>query len=163
MSIAEEKTSAALDAFVKSAAALAQAEMTEDVVLARLRPLITEVTGVPPENIRMESNLVMDLGAESIDLLDLSFLVEEAFGITIEPNEFESRVKARIAPVAYEKDGELTEAALAELRRLMPEVDPTRLAPGLRRADLPVVLTVGVFVHLIRRKMAAKVEGESDA
>ena len=117
MSIAEENSSAALDSFAKPAAALAQAERTEEAVFTRLRPLITEVTGVPPENIRMESNFVMDLGAESIDLLDLSFLVEEAFGITIEPNEFESRVKARIAPVAYEKDGELTEAALAGPQR----------------------------------------------
>jgi acyl carrier protein len=137
--------------------------LTEQGVLDRLRSLITEVTGVPPQEIAMESVFMTDLGAESIDLLDLSFLVEEQFGITLEPNEFESRARARIPGGVFEKDGCLTEEALAELRRLMPEVDPRRLVPGLRRADLPVVLTVGVFVHLIQRKMAAKAEGESHA
>ena len=36
-----------------------------------------------------ESVLVADLGAESIDLLDLSFVIEETFNVTIEGNEIE--------------------------------------------------------------------------
>jgi len=133
--------------------------LTEQEVMDRLRPLITEVTGVPPHEIAMECVLMTDLGAESIDLLDLSFLVEEQFGITIEPNEFESRARARIPGGVFEKDGCLTDAALAELRRLLPEVRPDRLTAGLRRADLPTLLTVGVLVHLIQHKVAEK-DGE---
>jgi acyl carrier protein len=126
----------------------------DEETLARLKPLIQEVTGVPPQDIRMESVLVTDLGAESIDLLDLSFLIEETFGVTIEANELEREAKKRIPGGAYERDGVLTDEAIAELRRAMPEVDPRRLAPGLRKADLPSVLNVAVFVHLIRRKAA---------
>ncbi|MCX5670001.1 MAG: acyl carrier protein [Planctomycetota bacterium] len=137
--------------------------LAEQEVLERLRPLITEVTGVPPREIAIESVLMTDLGAESIDLLDLSFLVEEQFGITIEPNEFESRARARIPGGVFEKDGCLTDAALAELRQLLPEVRPDRLTAGLRRADLPTVLTVGVLVHLIQRKAAEKDGGVGHA
>jgi acyl carrier protein len=127
---------------------------TEADILARLKPLIHEVTGAAPQDIRMESVFMTDLGAESIDLLDLSFLIEETFGVTIEANEFEREAKSRIPGGVYERDGVLTDEAIEELRRAMPEVDPRRLAPGLRKADLPTVLNVAVFVHLIQRKMA---------
>jgi len=127
--------------------------MTDEEILERLVPLIAEVTGARPEEIRPESVLVEDLGAESIDLLDLSFLIERAFGIKIEPNEFEKRVRARIPGGVYERDGILTAEAIVELRGALPEIEPARLAPGLRKVDLPALLTVSVFVHLIQRKI----------
>lgn len=127
--------------------------MTEQEVFAKLQDLIKSVLGIAKDKITMESVLVNDLGAESIDLLDLSFLIEEAFGITIEPNEFEREVKERIAGGVYEKNGYLTDEALAELRKSLPEVDQSRLVQGLRKAEIPTLLTVSVFVHLIQKKL----------
>lgn len=132
--------------------------MTEDEIFQELKPLIMEVTGARADQIRPESVLVEDLGAESIDLVDLSFLIEEKFGVTIEANEFERRARARIPGGVYEKDGLLTAEALAELREAMPEIDPERLKVGLRKVDLPALLTVSVFVHLIQRKRAEMVD-----
>ncbi len=51
--------------------------MTETEVFDKLLPLIREVTGARANQVTMTSNLMEDLGAESIDLLDLSFLIEE--------------------------------------------------------------------------------------
>ena len=135
----------------------------EREVFDRLAPLIVEVTGEPEEAIQMDSILSADLGAESLDLLDLSFLIEEEFGIVLEADEFESRAKARIPGGEYERDGHLTEAALAELRRALPEVPPQRLQAPLRKSELPSVLTVAVFVHLIQRKLAEKGEAHVGA
>ena len=70
--------------------------MTEQEIYERLRGLIRQVLGIKLETITMESVLVKDLGAESIDLLDLSFLIEDNFGLVIEPNEFEKEAKTRI-------------------------------------------------------------------
>jgi len=137
--------------------------MTEQQVFDKLVPLVSQVTGVHPDQIAMHHVLVADLGAESLDLLDLSFLIEEAFGITIEPNEFESQAKKRIPGGAYEQDGFLTSAAVTELRVALPEVDPRKLVPGIRKADLPSLLTVSVFVHLIQRKLAERMAGRADA
>jgi len=130
--------------------------MTAREVFEKLRPLVSEVTGVPPDQIEMHHVLVTDLGAESLDLLDLSFLIEEAFGITLEPDELEQQAKARRPGVVYEKDGYLTAEALEELQQELPEVAPERLRAGLRRADLPSLLPVSAFVRMIRRKVAAK-------
>ena len=89
--------------------------MTEPEVFDKLMPLIREVTGARPEQIRMESGLMADLGAESIDLLDLSFLIEETFGVALEADGFEHQAGERLGGGAYEVDGVLTDAALAEL------------------------------------------------
>ena len=128
--------------------------MTEQEVFDRLLPLVREVTGAREHQIRMESGLMEDLGAESLDLLDLSFLIEETFGVTIAADEFERQATARRPAISYERDGVLTEEAICELRKALPEVPPERLQPGMPKAAVPRVLNVAVFVHLIQRKLA---------
>jgi acyl carrier protein len=129
--------------------------MTEEEIFEQLKPLLVEVLGVSAEAIRMDSVLVKDLGAESIDLLDLTFRIEERFKVAIEANEIEREAKRRLPGGQYEKDGYLTEAALAEIRQIVPELDPSRLVKGLRKSGLPSLLTVSFFVRLIARKLAA--------
>jgi acyl carrier protein len=137
--------------------------VTEQEVFTELRPLVREVTGAKLEAVGMDSVLMQDLGAESLDLLDLSFLIEERFGITIEPDEFERRARARIPGGVYERDGYLSPEALAELRQALPELKAGVISEGLRRADLPSLLTVSVFVHLIGSKLAEKAEASRHA
>jgi len=126
--------------------------MNEKEVLERLTPLLSEALGVNESDVRMDAGLVENLGAESIDLLDLSFLIEREFGITIGPNEFEMAARERLPGGEYEKDGYLVPEALEELKKVLPEVPGERFAAGLRKADIPSLLTVAVFVHLIQRK-----------
>jgi len=137
--------------------------MTNQEILEALKPLIVNVLGVRPESIRPENVLVADLGAESIDLLDLTFLIEETFQVRIEANEIEREAKQRLADGVYEKDGFLTEAALEEIRKRTPELDASKLVKGLRKVDLPALLTVSFFVSLIARKLAAQREGATHA
>jgi acyl carrier protein len=130
--------------------------MSENEILERMKPLLVEVLGVAPEKIRRESVLVSELGAESIDLLDLSFRIEETFGVTIEANEIEREASQRLPGGVFEKDGRLTAAALEELRKSLPELDASKLVMGLRKLDLPSLLTVQFFVRLVTRKLGAK-------
>ena len=133
--------------------------MTKQEILEELKPLLVEVLGVTPERVRLESVLVSELGAESIDLLDLSFRIEEKFEVRIEANEMERDAIKRLPGGVYEKDGYLTEAAIGEIRKSLPELDPGKFAKGLRKVDLPSLLTVSFFVQLIASKLAAKKEG----
>jgi len=137
--------------------------MTESEIFEKLLPLICEVTGAREGEVTMDSNLMADLGAESIDLLDLSFLIEETFGIAIEADEFERQASRQIPDGRYEQDGCLTPEAIEELRKALPEVPPERLRPGLRKIEVPSVLNVAVFVHLIQRKMASRPQEVVDA
>ncbi len=137
--------------------------MTEQKIFTKLLPLIREVTGAREEQISMDSNLMEDLGAESLDLLDLSFLIEEMFDVTIEADEFERQARKHIPDGMYERDGKLTEEALEELKKALPEVPPEKLRPGLKKTEVPGVLTVAVFVHLIQRKLTDPDRETSDA
>ena len=137
--------------------------MTETEIFEQLKPLLVEVLGVSPDEIEPTSVLVADLGAESIDLLDLSFRIEERFQVTIEANEIEREAKKRLPGGVYEKEGYLTEEAIAEIRKAVPELPRDRLVKGLRKTDLPSLLTVGFFVHLVARKLAAKEQGSFHA
>ena len=136
---------------------------TEPEILEKLKPLLVEVLGVRPDQIHPHSELVTHLGAESIDLLDLTFRIEETFQVRIEANELEREAIKQLPGGVFEKDGKLTEEALAELRRAAPELDPAKLVTGLRKADLPALLTVGFFVSLIQRKLSLNTEGGTHA
>jgi acyl carrier protein len=137
--------------------------MTDTEILERLKPLITEIMSVPAERIQWNSVLVRDLGAESIDLLDLSFRIEEVFQVTLEANEIEREARKKMPGGVYEKDGFLTDEALAQIAASAPEIDASRLVKGLRKNDLPALLTVGFFVRLIARKMEAREQEQSHA
>jgi acyl carrier protein len=132
-------------------------------IFKKLLPLVQEITGAKQNNIKMESNLMEDLGAESIDLLDLSFLIEETFGITIEADEFERQASKCIPRGKYEQDGFLTAEAIEQLKRALPEVPPEKLHTGLKKIELPSVLNVAVFVHIIQRKLSEKQQEVTDA
>lgn len=130
--------------------------MTEEEIFEKLMPLVREVTGVREDQVTMESGLMQDLGAESVDLLDFSFLIEETFDIVINADEFEQQTSKRLNNKEYEEDGVLTNEAIEELRKALPEVPVEYLKPGLKKIELPSVLNVAVFVHLIQRKLAEK-------
>jgi acyl carrier protein len=137
--------------------------MTEQEIFIQLLPLVREVTGAKEDQIHMESNLVKDLGAESVDLLDFSFLIEETFGVIIEPDEFEQQATQRIPGGVYDQGGYLTDEALEELKKALPEVPAENFKPGLKKIELPAILNVAVFVHLIQRKLTEKLQEASDA
>jgi acyl carrier protein len=137
--------------------------MTEQEIFQKLLPLVREVTGARPEQIKMDSSLMQDLGAESIDLLDFSFLIEEEFDVTIESDEFERQATERIPEGVFEKDGLLTDEALEELKKALPEIPSDQLKPGLKKIELPSVLNVAVFVHLVQRKLTEKLREDNNA
>jgi len=132
-------------------------------ILEQLKPLLVEVLGVRPDEIHPHCELVGDLGAESIDLLDLTFRIEEAFKVRIEANELERQAIRQMPGGVYERDGYLTDEALAQLRRAAPELDAEKLVAGLRKADIPALLTVGFFVSLIQRKLSVNEKGATHA
>jgi len=126
--------------------------MTESEIFEAMKPLLVDVLGVAPETIRLESVLVADLGAESIDLLDLTFRIEERFKVRIESNEIEREAVKRLGGAPYEQNGLLTDEALAEIRAAAPELDASKIVKGLRKMDLPSLLTVSFFVRLVAKK-----------
>ena len=93
--------------------------MTENEVFEKLRGVLSNSLGVESELVTPEARITDDLGAESIDYLDIAFQTEKTFGIPIKPDEM---LLGASPDERYVRDGKITDAGLEELRRRMPHV-----------------------------------------
>ncbi len=126
-------------------------ESVEDVV----RQVVAEVRAVPPESVRLESNLMADLGADSLDFLDVVFKLEQAFDIQITRGEMERAARGDMTDDEFAPNGVISEKGLARLRELLPEAGD-RIQPGLKPARILSLFSVQTFVNLVRGKMSGQ-------
>lgn len=102
------------------------------------------------ESIEPHSSLIDDLGAESIDFLDIVFRLETEFGLRI-PNE-------EVWAGAFQRDAP-DEARIAEaiqrLRDRMPQFRWDRLPETIGRKELPRLITVNTIVDYLERRLSA--------
>ena len=94
------------------------------------------------------SSLIDDLGAESIDFIDIQYRLESAFGIEIGEDELWRGSLDLDDPRTF--DGKrLTDEAMAELRRRLPRFGWHRFAGGIAREDLPRLITVNTILDYL--------------
>jgi acyl carrier protein len=122
-------------------------------IYEKVRECIAETLALDKERIGLTTNL-MDLGAESLDFLDLLFRLESTFNIKIPRGGIQQAVKAGLKDGEYEQGGILSDEALNRLRQLMPEVDPAKLTKGLASRSIPTLFTTETFVNLVAWKLS---------
>jgi acyl carrier protein len=129
---------------------------SEDKALEqRVREIVAEAVAKSPEAVKLESNVMGDLGAESLDFLDIVFRLERAFEIQITRGEMERAARGDMSEDEFAPGGVISEKGLARLRELMPEAG-TRIQPGLRPTQILTLFTVQTFVNLVQGKKAGK-------
>lgn len=131
--------------------AAAAGKSVEEVV----RGIVAESLTRPLEEVKPESNLMADLGAESLDFLDIVFRIERAFEIQITRGEMERAARGDMSEEEFAPGGILSEKGLARLKELMPEAKD-RIVPGLRPTQILSLFTVQTFVNLAAGKKAGK-------
>jgi acyl carrier protein len=127
--------------------------MTRDEIVAGVRDCVATALDIDVGTVHEDDKVAEDLGADSIDLLDLVFQLEQRFGIKISPRGIERRAKEQLGETPLEIDGVYTPEALAQLRRELPEIPESELAPGLEMTRLPRLFRVTTFVNLVGRLM----------
>ncbi len=123
-----------------------------------VKEAIVEALGVDPEEVEENSSLFSDLGAESLDLLDIVFRLEKTFGIKIPKSGIQQDVlKAEgIKEEDVVVDGALTALGAEKLRENMKEVDGEKIQEGFRVDDIPTLFTVQTFVNIVKLQLANK-------
>jgi acyl carrier protein len=113
--------------------------------------IVAEALGIPPAEVKPHSSLVDDLGAESIDFIDIVFHLESVFDTLLSNEElWAGSVDLKSDdPAAIEK-------SVIRLRETMPEFPWERFPGPLTRRDLPRLITVNTICAHLRKHLAAQ-------
>ncbi|MDZ4848853.1 MAG: acyl carrier protein [Pirellulaceae bacterium] len=126
---------------------------TDDEVFTKVQAALVDALGVDDDEVTPEATMVGDLGAESIDFLDIVFKLEKAFGIKV-PRE-ELFPEDILTNASFVKDGKVTDTGISELKTRMPWADLSKFEANPRVQDFGDVLTVGDLCRYVQAKLAA--------
>lgn len=129
----------------------------------KVKEIIADSLCVDLEEVELSSYLMKDLGAESIDFLDIMFRLEKEYNIKIPQREIERRARGGIAPEEFEVDSVLQEKGAERLRELLPEIPNGDIKAGMSLRELPTVFTVEVFVNIVKRKLDGTLFGDGES
>ena len=125
---------------------------SRDEIFEKVRAALVDALGVDEEDVTPEATMVGDLGAESIDFLDIVFRIEKAFSIKIPRGElFPEDVLSSSEFVA---DGKVNAAGIAELKSRMPFADLTKFEANPSVQNFANTLTVEDMVRYVESKVA---------
>ncbi len=131
---------------------------TEEDVYDKVRDCFVEALGVDDEEVEKGARVIDDLGAESLDFLDIVFRLERAFDIKIPRGDLENQVQTSMGEEPYEIDGVLTQVALEKLRAVMTEVPTAEIQQGLKTKDIPRLFRVATFHNICVKLLQEKGE-----
>lgn len=126
--------------------------MSREETLQQIRGILVEALGVDEDEVGETVTLAGDLGAESIDFLDIAFRLEKTFSIKIPRGELFPPEEVFNNP-DYVEDGRMTPAGLAKLKEAMPHADFSDFEGDPTLERMPELFTVGTIVNYIERKL----------
>ena len=129
------------------------ATMTRDEIFGKVQHVLVEALSVDEDDVTPSARLMADLGAESIDFLDIVFRLEKTFNIKIPQEELMARdVLSNPGNIT---DKRLNPAGLAALKKAMPHVDLTEFEKDPNVDRIGDVYTVDAIVRFIEQKLQA--------
>jgi len=127
--------------------------VTRDELVTAVRALLADRLALKVERVTLRSRLIDDLGADSLDFIDLVFILEKKFGIKIREEEFDFLSRLDFSSPEVMRDGFLTAETVEKLRTRLPGLgelaDPTRVTPK----DLFGLLTVETLCDLVQTRL----------
>jgi acyl carrier protein len=125
---------------------------TQDEIYEKVKTTLVDALGVDDDEVSMGASLIGDLGAESIDFLDIIFRLEKNFSIKIPRGELFPENLA-MADQSFVADGKVTAAGIDELRKRLPYADVNAFAGDPRVENINDLFTVGMVVKYLATKL----------
>ena len=130
--------------------------MTDSAIFEGVRANIADSLALAKDKISLESRLVDDLGADSLDLVDIVFTLERKFGINVRETEFNFLTRLDFSSPEVMRDGFLTAPVVDKLADWLPQVaaapDRSKVSP---RA-LFSMITVESICIVVERRLAVQ-------
>ncbi len=123
----------------------------ENSVLEKIQETLAGALGVDKDEVKPEASLTRDLGAESIDFIDIIFRLEKAFDIKIPSGDlFPGNI---LNDERFVQNGLVTEAGLAELKVKMPYLDIVAFSADPKISKLAEFFTVKMVINYIQDRL----------
>jgi acyl carrier protein len=131
------------------------------VTKAEIDSAVTEALvgalGVEEDEVTKDATVLGDLGAESIDLLDILFRLERKLGVKIQAADLAAHVQGGIPDDEFgDTSGKITAKGLAQLKKVMPQIDTDALAGKLEAEKVMSLFTVDNLSDMVAGRLAAK-------
>ncbi len=123
-----------------------------DEIFDKVRDTLVDALGVDDDEVTPVATLIGDLGAESIDFLDIVFRLEKNFDIKIPRGELFPENLAT-ADSGFVADGKVTTDGIAQLRQKMPHADIDSFAKDPVVSKLPNLFTVDMICKFIAARL----------
>jgi len=120
---------------------------------------MADALGCDKEKVKLDASLIGDLGAESIDFLDIIFRLERAFKVKIPRGKIVEEARGQLSESEFEKGGVVTDAGVARLKSFLSEVPPERFKTPLKSAEIPKLFTTETFCKMVIRQQRATAAG----
>src|SRR5437773_10708219 len=127
---------------------------TQEEIYSKVSATLVEALNVDEEEITPKSTLQGELGAESIDLLDIVFRLEREFGIKIPRGELFPESIFQADP-EFVQNGKVTDKGLAELRARMPFADLSKFEKNPELTGISDLFTVEMITRYIQGKLTS--------
>jgi acyl carrier protein len=132
--------------------------MQREEIETRVRRLVADALGVGEDEITMRSRLISELGASSIDVIEINFQLEQDFGIEIPASDFWNLSAERSNP-AYFQGGCITAAGIEMLRGRFPDFDSFAVSAGDPVSRLFDSLTLGTIADYVEGRLQTGAKG----
>lgn len=126
-------------------------EFIRDDVYTLVEDILAKVLDIDKSEIHADSSLINDLGAESIDFLDVMRRIEDELDILLpDANVFEYLTQ-KYGKEEFFRDCSLNDRGVQILRMAMPEIEPERITTETKEFDIASLITATTFVNLVER------------
>jgi acyl carrier protein len=131
--------------------------MTRSEIDGAVKEALVGALGVGEDEVTPEATLLGDLGAESIDLLDILFRLERKVGVKIQAADLAAHVQGGIPDAEFgDASGKITAKGMAQLKKVMPQIDDQALAGKLEAEKVMSLFTVANLTDMVAGRAAAK-------
>ncbi|MEM1243190.1 MAG: acyl carrier protein [Pseudomonadota bacterium] len=118
-------------------------------VFPKIKVIVADVLAVDESEVELKKQLIAELGAESIDFLDLIFQLEREFKIKIPRGQIEKQARGALSDAEFEQGGVITEKGMVVLKEYLSEVPAENFKSGLKVAEIPTLFTVETLCKLV--------------
>jgi acyl carrier protein len=118
-----------------------------------VKEAVVEALALDDDEVTADATLMEDLGAESIDLLDILFRIEKSTGVKIEASDLGDYIQGGISDDEFSDENQIiSETGAAQLHKVMPQTDPGDLAGKLKADEVMTLFTVQNLVEMVQSR-----------